>query len=213
MIIPLHLIHVLIGREKCHRLEHWIVIAYILFNGFETVVYVWSVLAKSCWNVCLGLGISHILEILKKAKVPFLISVWAHLLRPTPDWFSSGSCWPTQSAGKPQPCFLQACLTFVLLEQQEHTVRSMHCPLPRLVSHRLSSGGSYLLEMANRKNLISSDIQYVFYLCTTLTYLSRSHINKYTAPAALIIGASAQTHVLCCCQKMENYFFFSNLVL
>lgn len=39
------------------------------------------------------------------------------------------------SAGKPQLHVLQASLTFVLFELQEHTVRSMHCPLPQPVSH------------------------------------------------------------------------------
>lgn len=85
------------------------------------------------------------------------------------------------------------------------TVRSSHCPLPPPVSHSPPSlylRDCYLSKMADRKSLMPSDVQCSSCLVyRTDSHLSWAYINNYTVPVSLIIGASAQRYVFCCCQE------------
>lgn len=90
------------------------------------------------------------------------------------------------------------------------------CP-PQPLPHSLSIRDCYLLEMADRKSLIPSDIACSSYLVYhSDSHLSWTNINNYTVPVVLIIVAPVPRYVFCCCQEMGIemssvlFFFFSH---
>ena len=158
-----------------------------MFNGFERLVYVWSVLSK-CLFPCLPGGWdtappSHppssllftFLSLGSSAKA----KGWLNWRRPT-------RCTGSQYSMPSRP----------LLPL---------CPPPRaagtrrreLVSHSLSVGGCYLWRMAAGETFIPPDTPCVPHRLSSVS----GHINNYTAAVLLIIAAAAQRSVFCSCRE------------
>lgn len=155
------------------------------------VTHIWSVLRKCMFRLEGRTKPPAVKSFMWSGKDSFKF-VFRHLYKKhMVDWFSLNPCWPTHSAGKLHFRVLQACLTFVLFELQEHSVRSTHCPPPQPVSHTLSRKVVICRKMADRKSLIPSDIQCSSYLVYHAdSHLSWAYINNYTASVSLIIVVS-----------------------